>query len=105
MKNIIVRDNFISKLLGYDAFITKNYNIQKLSKIKKPFFVSLKSKSKIKKSTLKKTKNFTNNNLIKNKQKIYAGTSVYNIPANNFYKKVGFQKTKVSTYNYHIHSN
>ena len=58
MKNIIVRDKFISKLLGYDAFITKKYNIQKLSKLKKPFFVSLKSKSKIKRSTSKIRENF-----------------------------------------------
>ena len=230
MKNSIVRDKFISKLLGYDAFIIKKYNIQKLSNLKKPFFITLKSKSKINKSNSKKTKdfnislesimvnyerkflenkstfykcrnatrkdipqlkkiclektsgsrfysdkklnkkfresfrfewllnyfrgkrgnflivaykekkilgfillikiknglridlivtkktfynkkvgvtliNFANNNLIKNKQKIYAGTNVHNIQANNFYKKVGFQKTKISTYNYHIHSN
>ena len=39
MKNSIVRDKFISKLLGYDAFIIKKYNIQKLSNLKNHFFL------------------------------------------------------------------
>jgi len=49
--------------------------------------------------------NYVNNNYLKKKDIIRAGTQLDNIKANKIYKKIGFIKKKPSSYIYHIHSN
>ena len=48
--------------------------------------------------------NYVNNNYLKKKDIIRAGTQLDNIKANKIYKKIGFIKQKIPSYIYHLHS-
>lgn len=47
--------------------------------------------------------NFVNNKIMKNKDKIVAGTQIDNLIAIKMYKKLGFVRKKNKTFCYHIH--
>ena len=47
--------------------------------------------------------NYTNNKIMKKKNKIIAGTQINNLDAIKMYQKLGFIKKKKETFCYHIH--
>jgi ribosomal protein S18 acetylase RimI-like enzyme len=74
-----IRDNFVASLLGYQAYILhkykKSYLIKNLKKLKKPFFLTIKSKNKISKKDQKKFKIKFFSKLLKFEKKYYSQLS------------------------------
>ena len=46
---ILKKDKFVTKLIGYNSFISFNkFDQKRVEKVKSPFFITIKSKKKIK---------------------------------------------------------
>ena len=84
-----------NKILGFILILKK----------KKTFNIDLVAAGKKyrKKKVASSLINFINNKIMKNKDKIVAGTQIDNLIAIKMYKKLGFIRKKNKTFCYHIH--
>ena len=85
-----------NKVLGFILVLKKNFGLQ--------IDLIVSSKKYQNKKVGTSLINYVNNNYLKKKDIIRAGTQFDNIKANNIYKKIGFIKQKISSYIYHLHS-
>ena len=85
-----------NKVLGFILMLKKNFGLQ--------IDLIVSSKKHQNKKVGTSLINYVNNNYLKKKDIIRAGTQFDNIKANKIYKKIGFIKQKISSYIYHLHS-
>ena len=85
-----------NKVLGFILMLKKNFGLQ--------IDLIVSSKKHQNKKVGTSLINYVNNNYLRKKDIIRAGTQLDNIKANKIYKKIGFIKQKISSYIYHLHS-
>ena len=85
-----------NKVLGFILMLKKNFGLQ--------IDLIVSSKKYQNKKVGTSLINYVNNNYLKKKDLIRAGTQFDNIKAKKIYKKIVFIKKKISSYIYHLHS-
>jgi len=85
-----------NKVLGFILMLKKNFGLQ--------IDLIVSSKKHQNKKVGTSLINYVNNNYLKKKDIIRAGTQFDNIKANKIYKKIGFIKQKIPSYVYHLYS-